>query len=51
MRGVKNFREFVESGIVRTQSPDKARSKSLIKEAFNSFVNSFNSIKKVIEDL
>lgn len=33
MKGLKQFDEFIRRGIVKKQSPDKSRSKSLIMEA------------------
>ncbi|MBI2207875.1 hypothetical protein HYU50_00090 [Candidatus Woesearchaeota archaeon] len=37
MRPLKSFKEYVEEGVVRKQSPDFSRARSLIKESEGSY--------------
>ena len=47
MRGVKQFDEFVRSGIVKRQAPDKSRSSFLIMEAEQGYAYLLELIKKM----
>jgi len=47
MRAPKNFEEYVEKGVVRKQTPDKARAENLAKEADRKH----NSLKMVLEKI
>ncbi len=37
MKAVKQFNEFIESGVVKKQTPDRSRAKFLVEEARNSY--------------
>ncbi len=37
MKAIKQFKEFIEEGIVKKQSPDKSRAEFLIKESEKSY--------------
>ena len=47
MRGVKQFDEFIRSGIVKRQAPDKSRSSFLIMEAEQGYAYLLELIKKM----
>lgn len=47
MRPLKNFKEFISSGIVKKQSKDINRAKSLIKESEKSYIFLIEIIEKI----
>ena len=47
MRGVKQFDEFLKSGVVKKQAPDKSRSRFLIIEAEQGYSYLLELIKKM----
>ncbi len=47
MKAVKQFDEFIESGTVKKQAPDKSRSKFLITEAEQGYAYLLELIKKM----
>ena len=47
MRSIKKFEEFIKSGVVKIQSPDKSRAEFLIKEAEQDYSNLLEQIDKI----
>ena len=47
MRAIKNFKEFLQEGIVKIQTPDKSRAEFLIKESGQNFFYLLELIKKM----
>ena len=47
MRPIKEFNEFIDTGTVKKQSPDKSRAEFLIKEAEISFEGLKERIEKM----
>lgn len=47
MRPLRSFDEFIKSGTVKKQSPDKSRASFLAKEAENSFKGLEERVEKI----
>lgn len=47
MSGIKDFKEYMKTGVVKAQSPDKSRAEFLIREAKQSYSNLMEMIKKI----
>ena len=47
MKAIKSFNEFIESKIVKKQSPDKSRAEFLIKESGQNYLFLKELIKKI----
>jgi hypothetical protein len=47
MKAIKNFEEFVGSGTIKIQNPDKSRAEFLVKEAEQGYLNLLEHIEKL----
>ena len=50
MKAIKNFDDFIRSGVVKIQAQDRPRADFLIKEAEQSYGSLLESLNKIKDD-